>query len=272
MIRVRIDPATFSQAQHEFFDDWLVRAEAARSAVIDDVREGRDHQFRSEIWQSLKRFLLEQFFKWKCAYCEADMEATEYGDAEHFRPKAALTTHEAGKLVKAQHPGYYWLAYDYRNLLPACKRCNSADGKMNQFPIEATQHFCPESDLSGLPNPDDLDELEIPLLLNPYKDDPHRFIRFAEHGIVTVVKDEKGNESPRGRESVRVYNLTRSGLDKKRRKAQRDAWRDYLDAWKTDSVPAVLSRIQSEEFSAAALDYIELKLAEVKPELLRVPA
>ena len=47
-----------------------------------------------------------------CAYCEADYDATQPVDVEHFRPKKAIDT-EGGWI----QPGYWWLAADWDNLL-----------------------------------------------------------------------------------------------------------------------------------------------------------
>jgi hypothetical protein len=60
---------------------------------------------------------LDKLFKRKCAYCETKYEATAARDVEHFRPKGAV--------AKApQHPGYWWLAAEWTNLLPSCPACN----------------------------------------------------------------------------------------------------------------------------------------------------
>jgi 5-methylcytosine-specific restriction endonuclease McrA len=78
-------------------------------------------------------------FYGKCAYCEAPIRDYQPGDVEHFRPKAGVSD-ENGQAVflfdeegqvqvgadgkPVEHPGYYWLAYEWTNLLPACAKCN----------------------------------------------------------------------------------------------------------------------------------------------------
>jgi hypothetical protein len=57
----------------------------------------------------------------KCAICESEVTHIAYGDVEHFRPKAAYRQSASGPLVR---PGYYWLAYDWSNLLFCCQLCN----------------------------------------------------------------------------------------------------------------------------------------------------
>ncbi len=65
-------------------------------------------------YKKSKTQLEKQFYK-KCAYCETKF--TEYTQIEHYRPKSK----------------YYWLAYEWSNLLPSCEKCNNA--KSNKFPL-----------------------------------------------------------------------------------------------------------------------------------------
>ena len=105
--------------------------------------------FDAQFWSRLrKNSALEHIFNNKCAYCETDLGAARQpGDADHYRPKglvnyktkpepewkkykraraANYSRHPANEL---NHPGYFWLAYNWKNLLPACKDCNSGQGK-----------------------------------------------------------------------------------------------------------------------------------------------
>lgn len=68
----------------------------------------------------------------KCAYCEARVIHISYGDVEHFRPKAAF---QQGETTPLEKPGYYWLAYDWLNLLLSCQICNQRH-KRNLFPLK----------------------------------------------------------------------------------------------------------------------------------------
>ncbi|WP_296947347.1 hypothetical protein [uncultured Massilia sp.] len=54
----------------------------------------------------------------KCAYCETRILSVSHGDVEHFRPKAKYTGESQ------TGTGYFWLAYDWRNLFLACDMCN----------------------------------------------------------------------------------------------------------------------------------------------------
>lgn len=67
----------------------------------------------------------------KCAFCESLVRHVAYGDVEHFRPKAAYRADSGHPL---RRPGYYWLAYDWSNLVFACELCNRRH-KANLFPL-----------------------------------------------------------------------------------------------------------------------------------------
>src|SRR4051812_38104505 len=49
------------------------------------------------IWAEIKRFLLNNMFERKCAYCEANTDASAPQHAEHWRPKNAVTDPRTGK-------------------------------------------------------------------------------------------------------------------------------------------------------------------------------
>src|SRR5262249_35649587 len=137
------------------WDAWAVRSERATTAIRNAHAAGQGPPpFNSDIWAELKAWLFTNVFNGRCAYCEGDVKATSFGDAEHWRPKGAVT--EDGAPVRAEsgeeHPGYFWLAYEWRNLLPACQECNSGEaeykGKGTQFPICGTRVFGPENYVS----------------------------------------------------------------------------------------------------------------------------
>jgi len=67
-----------------------------------------------------------------CAYCHRELEATR-GTVDHLRPKRG-----------GPPSGYFWLAYEFANLLLACTWCNSRKG--DQFPVESgTAHITYET-------------------------------------------------------------------------------------------------------------------------------
>lgn len=135
----------------------------------------------------------------KCAYCEAKILHIADGDVDHFRPKARCRQAAGAPLL---HPGYYWLAYEWGNLLLACTRCNQRC-KRDIFPLKlparrARNH---QHDVS----------IEEPLLLNPAEEDPGLFIGFRQEVAYAV----RGNR--RGKSTIEVLQLNRPDLAERRR-------------------------------------------------------
>jgi uncharacterized protein (TIGR02646 family) len=139
----------------------------------------------------------------KCAFCESKFTHIAYGDVEHFRPKAGWRqTHK-----EALHrPGYYWLAYEWSNLLVACTLCNQ-QFKRNLFPLKtparrARNH---RQDIA----------LEDPMLVDPSQEDPEAFISFRKEVPYAI----GGNA--RGTATIKLLGLNRRALAEYR-------W-DYLE-------------------------------------------
>lgn len=137
---------------------------------------------------------LEQLFHKKCAYCEANYSATGYLEVEHYRPKSL----------------YYWLAADWSNLLPSCKRCNN--GKLSKFPLVDPRKRARRK--GG-------EKRETPLLLDP--SDPMRARRPEKH-LTFDVKDgairavvKRGQPSAIATASIQVYRLARTDLSQLRK-------------------------------------------------------
>ncbi len=151
---------------------------------------------------------LVRIFHGKCAYCESFYSSTQPMDVEHFRPKGAVAEDPA-------HPGYYWLAATWDNLLPSCIDCNRARkqkdvvekttlllGKKDKFPVGGTRAQEPEDLLSA----------ESAYLLDPSRDDPDQFLEFDTELGVVVPRHQTGEPHRRALESIEIYGLNRSGL------------------------------------------------------------
>jgi uncharacterized protein (TIGR02646 family) len=162
---------------------------------------------------------LEAMFGQKCAYCESDFGAVAPTDIEHYRPKGAVV----GPGGKPRKPGYYWLAAEWRNLLPSCIDCNRArkhdyedgretSGKANYFPL------ADEEKRATVPGGEAEEE---PLLLDPTFDDPKDHLEFIGEGAVRPSARD-GAESMRGRTTIDVLGLSRPKLVRSRR--DRELW------------------------------------------------
>ncbi len=134
----------------------------------------------------------------KCCFCEAKFTATSYGDVEHFRPKKAYK-----KDRKLIYPGYYWLSYDWNNLLFSCEKCNRSF-KKNEFPLL--------DDETRVNNHNEAHNLsdEKHTLINPIAENPEHFIKFNQHIPVAIDNNERGTTS------IKTFGLDRAELNNDR--------------------------------------------------------
>jgi uncharacterized protein (TIGR02646 family) len=190
----------FIEPSTEAWTDWRARVRKATERLAAAIYQGQEPQISGDLYKGQKA-VLEQVFSGKCVYCESPIKANQPGDVEHYRPKGALTNEDGSPVIDPQgnpHPGYWWLAYDWENLLLACKLCNSRGseyGKGSIFPLEneATRAFGP-MEVEG-----------APLLMHPCKKDPDQHFQFHETGFVAGV-------SPEGKACERILGLNREWL------------------------------------------------------------
>lgn len=209
----------------------------AKSRGKTEVERARDHQADTNPKKGSFKYLaykddevkrrLDELFHGKCAYCETFYSASAPVDVEHYRPKGAVSEDDS-------HPGYWWLAAVWTNLLPSCIDCNrkrvqrapppstslvelfehsaaskfraSQSGKKDSFPIAA--------DGKRLTGESVAYDEEKALLLDPTRDDPAEHLKFdltTSLGLVVPV-EVNGNPSERGAMSIQVYGLNRLGL------------------------------------------------------------
>lgn len=174
-----------------------VRAPSAPEEINDALYHGKDVKDR-----------LEQDQCGKCIYCECRLNG-DFGHIEHYRPKKGYSIPPDNTL---HTPGYYWLAYDWNNLLLSCSVCNTSC-KRNHFALadEATRRIA-QRDISA----------EEPLLINPSFENPADFMEFHEH--ILALRSINGEESRRGRYTIDVLKLNeRTDLVNNRRAV----WEDY---------------------------------------------
>jgi 5-methylcytosine-specific restriction endonuclease McrA len=220
MIHVRFRPDELDDKLRSEFERWRALAESATKAVLEQHAAGKKVTFRKHVYAGLREWLFLNVFNGKCAYCEGDVRSVAYGHAEHWRPKSEVRERNAdGKDVLVRdssrdpHPGYFWVAYDWRNLVPACEECNvgtkARPGKRTVFPVNRKRVFSPAECLDF----DRMNEIEDPLLLHPFDEerDPKHHIEFDEYGQ-PVARDG----SDYGRHSIQVFNLDRHWLNSRR--------------------------------------------------------
>ena len=186
--------------------DWFERAEALTREALETrcVSEAS----KSHCAHDHVKLALEKLFRGKCAYCENHLG--EAWEVDHFRPKARVAE-------RADHPGYYWLACVWTNLYPACTHCNQrrkdrphwdsptggpARGKYDQFPLEdeATRAMSHQDSI----------ESEVPLLLDPCRDDPSEHLRYSPNGEIWATPNYPLGAF--GKKTIEVCHLDRKRL------------------------------------------------------------
>ena len=302
MVRAFFDPSNLKEPLKTEWANWLSKAEAATKRAIDAWENWREKgsvgkfncQLEDKVWGELKEWLIKNVFHDKCAYCETREVRSPY-HAEHFRPKGRVRFRSTGvkKLVtpiiqdeegeNVEHPGYFWLAYNWANLLPSCNDCNSALGKNDQFPVKKVHVGIKRLTISEAAKlrrkeiqsfkrqevyylqPEDLNELEEPLLLNPYLDNPSDHIVFGDCGVIAA---KEGSE--KGEASLVVYDLGAENLRIARQEAQDKALKIYSTEFSRGENKTISQRISEAKqalrgyidgekpYSAAVLDYLRL--------------
>ena len=184
-------------------DILTTHANADLTRMEDDIRQGNEPKADSKIYgdRSVKESL-KSIHHCKCAYCERHLNG-DYGAIDHFRPKGGYIDTQTGELRK---PGYWWLAYDWDNLLLSCSECNTSY-KRNHFPLtDENQRNIANKDVSQ----------EQPLLINPAEEDPANHIEFNRW--VVLPKEMDGVADPRGIMTIQILKLNdRPDLVEKRR-------------------------------------------------------
>lgn len=132
----------------------------------------------------------------KCCYCETRIGPGDYPTIEHYRPKGSV---RQSKESPISSPGYYWLAYDWNNLLVCCWICNTEKGIL--FPL-ADESNRARSHL-------DFIEDERPLLVHPAIEEPDIHFYFDESTIRP--------RTSRGEETIACLKLNRPNLEEDRR-------------------------------------------------------
>lgn len=161
---------------------------------------------------SVKKQMMEDQHR-KCAYCE-QFKNGDFGCVEHYRPKGG---YDLGAGTPLQQPGYYWLAYDWQNLLFSCSECNTSY-KRNHFPlVNENARDIEHCDITN----------EDPAIINPVTTDPGDHIEFSEFIIRPKMVD--GQESIQGKATIGVFRLNdRKDLKERRR----NFWERYQDIHK----------------------------------------
>ncbi|MEP3048001.1 MAG: AAA family ATPase [Roseibium sp.] len=163
---------------------------------------------------STVRAALENVFKNKCAYCEMDLNGKESYIA-HYRPWRSV-------VEAPDHPGYWWLANDWNNLLLVCTGCDQSLGSSRR---EKGTRFPLKNEDNRARHPDDPLDLEEPLVFDPTKEGD-----FADDELVFDTDGFVDSATDRGNATISLLNLNRRELYKSRW----DAINRFLDFFDED--------------------------------------
>lgn len=194
----------------------------------DLLIEKNDHKANSKCYRDTTLETLRELYFNKCACCERSRG--EELQVDHYRPKKARQN--KNKIVY-NHSGYYWLAYEWSNLMPLCGSCNNS--KSNYFPLkdEAKRVTSPSHQLAY--NSKELYAHEKPLFVNPEIDSqPEKHFKYLSNGEIEGRTDE-------GKAMVELYKLN--------------------DRTKTRERKIIIVKY-SQEITTALNNYLKSKMAE----------
>lgn len=206
----------FSEPTTQEWVNWRQKCDVATQQNIRLYRGGHKPTLNRKLYKEQKGqvyFNAQEAFRGKCAYCEVKVVNNQPGDMEHYRPFAKVTDeNDVGINVQVNgrlkdHPGYYWLAYDWKNLLPSCELCNRANtddgkklGKRNRFPVDGNHAYRPGDEGN-----------ESPKIINPCDDDPSAHFDFDEYTGLLIRKTPRGEVT----EKILGLNLRTLPADRK---------------------------------------------------------
>jgi hypothetical protein len=185
---------------------WRIEAATKRDAIVAAWRLSKPFAIDEYYRNKAAKDELWSIFGGKCSYCEIRLEGAQFGDVEHYRPKSGVRDTDNKRVLDPAgkpHTGYFWLAYEWLNLLIACAACNKVKisrnrmkhGKGERFPLEGGQRsFTPDDAV-----------VEQPTLLNPWSDDPAEHLKFDGSGTIYW-------RTERGHRNVDLLGLNRDGL------------------------------------------------------------
>lgn len=160
---------------------------------------GKDNDTRNK--------LHERHYQGKCCYCERRRDISYDRDVEHYRPKKGVDG--------VKHKGYWWLAYNWDNLLIACPTCNRKY-KKNFFPlIDEKKRVYKEGDIL----------LEEPYIFNPAIEnpEPHFSYHYDKAGgkwYATILHVQGDAAAARATETIRLLGLNRDELTEETERAE----------------------------------------------------
>jgi uncharacterized protein (TIGR02646 family) len=194
---------------------------------LERMMQMKDRQsrlkFDQKILQELKPILL-QATRGKCVYCETSL--TGYSSVENFRPRSGAKG--LGRDYAPEH--YWWLAYEWTNLVISCEIC--AKHKRDFFPLENERMRC-RIGTTGKQL-----EAEKALLIDPFSEDPKEHLDFMDSGSVKPL-------SVKGKTTIELLGLNRVPLVKARARAAKALLDDLRILKKQSTTSRTFENVQT---------------------------
>lgn len=190
----------------------------------------------------------------KCAYCESELNLSS-ATIDHFRPHYVAADRN-GK-ISSEH--YWWLTFNWNNLIPACQECNTT--KKNYFPTYRQRATVRYSGKETLYNK------EYPVFIDPDFENPETYFYY----------DRKGNiltETERGQITIDLLGLNRTELVRSRKLVAVEL--DYTleelktigmfnsnDKSKQDELKGILHRLEA-NFNSSEIPYLGMRRSFIR--------
>jgi uncharacterized protein (TIGR02646 family) len=210
---------TLTEPTTEEWKKWRTDAKAGHKALRKQLQQTGTFDVKESLYKRMKDELFHLYHE-KCAYCESPLRLSSWDQLDHFRPKnKVLDEHNRTVCIDHKpHTGYYWLAYEWTNLLPSCAVCNQRKGAI--FPVlPGSAHAKQPGKEAG----------ENPVFIHPIRDDP------ADHLEYVPTTGFLKSKTLRGKACIDLLYLNREELVNERRAAYRaciELLADLLDAVK----------------------------------------
>lgn len=255
-------PPAWIQKANELKAELCLKAAAERAEFINAKRD--DTWGAPSLVQALRNVAGN-----KCWYSEVPLEGAD-PNVDHFRPKGDVREIDSElKPTKATSPGYWWLAFEYRNYRLTSMHANqrrvdedTEGGKWDFFPVRG-------------PRPSELTDwgviVEDTLALDPCSPSDVALLWFDPNGTPCISQWRTKAITPEDQERVRVtiwlYHLDKSEVSTKRAAYLDDIRKDLLKAdasyklWKSPGSPSLIAR---DSFNQKVAE-IQMKLADDAP-------
>ncbi len=197
-----------------------LESKACLDRINDSIQNAGIHKYSNAYYaDGSVHKQLKKMYGEKCAFCESKIGVGSAIQVDHYRPKN-------GVIEDSAHRGYYWLGYEWTNLISICSKCNRS--KSHHFPIglSGNRVYTHPVDINGEPNKEDFKIIssilqnEKPQLINPEIQNPQNYFTFLPSGKL------KGKGQVESDTTIEIFKLNRHNLRIARKKIRDDLLKD----------------------------------------------